>query len=574
MQTADIDPVFAEHSIHGWIMREGIKNEKGDPITFTDHLYLWDIYLDQSQLLCVMKCAQCGMSTCACLKNHFDAKHQKIDIIYTLPTASDVTVFVGGKVNRIIANNDTMLHDVRDKDSIEQKQIGKSTIYFRGTWGERTTDMITADRLVHDEIDTSRIENVRGLQARLQHSKLKQTHVFAHPSTPKNGVHAYWLLSDQKEWFIQCHTCKRWQTLSWSTEDPRKMSVDIEGRRYRCKKCDATLNDHDRAYGHWRRKKGTEGAKWSGYHINLMMSIQTTAGEIVDKWQEVLEGRQSMDFFYSRVLGLPYAGGGNNVSEDEVLKCWTPDKNKYQGRLVIGVDTGIKLRYVIGNSQGLVGFGQMEAYEPREKKEGDPRPSIVLEESLEYFLVKFPDSVMIIDQGGDIVGVRALQKKYPGRVFLCYYRRDQKDMELIRWGEGESYGGVVVDRNRMIQLLADEIHIEGLQIFNGASKEDWKPYALHWSHIYRTWKKDALGVDQYVWMRNDRDDWVHATVYFRVGLSRYGQTGSIVQAETPVTPNSYLLNPDGKSVSFNPDDMFRNSPDTPPGWEPEDDDWR
>lgn len=560
-----LDPVIAENSIHGWIAKEEIKNEKGDPITFERHLYLYDIYLDQSQHLCVMKCAQCGMSTCSVLKNHFDAKRFKLDIIYTLPTASDAKVFVSGKVNRIIANNPCMLADVADKDSIEQKQVGQSTEYFRGTFGERTTDMITADRLVHDEIDTSRQENIRGLQARLQHSKYKQTHAFAHPSTPKNGVHVYWLLSDQKEWFITCKTCGAHQTLSWSTEDPKKMSVDIAGRRYRCKRCDATLDEHERAYGTWRRKKGTEGAKWSGYHINLMMNPDTSAGEIVDKWNEVLEGRQSMDFFYSRVLGLPYAGGGNNVSEDQILACWTKDKNRYLSRLVVGVDTGLALRYVVGNAEGLVGYGQMKGYSPDEKL------GIALEESLEYFLVKFPDSIMVIDQGGDVTSARLLRKKYPGRVFLCFYQRDRKTMELIKWGEKEEAGKVMADRNRMIQLLADESRIQGLKLFNGDSKDAWHDYALHWSHIYRVWEKDSLGVDQYVWLRNDRDDWVHATVYWRVGLSRFGQTGSIVAAETEIKPNSYLVNPD-QTASFDPDEMFRLKNVTD-DW-PDDEEWR
>lgn len=559
-----IDPIYANQSIIGWILANDVRNEKGDPIEFTDHLYLFDIFLDQSPKLCILKCAQVGMSTAAILKNHFDAKHQKLDIIYTLPTDSDVKLFVGGKVNRIIENNPTMLHDVKDKDSIEQKQVGKSTIYFRGTWGERSTDMITADRLVHDEIDTSKQDNVRGLQARLQHSKHKQTHVFAHPSTPNNGVHQYWLVSDQKEWFIQCHMCKKWQTLSWDMSDPTKMSIDVEERRYRCKKCDATLNGHDRAYGHWMRKKDTEKAEWSGYHINLMMSVQTTAGEICDKWQDVIDGRQSMEFFYSRVLGLPFAGGGNSVSESEVFRCWTPDKNRFEGRLVIGVDTGLMLRYVIGNKQGLVGFGQMKAYSP------DVVLGIALSDSLEYFLVKFPDSIMVIDQGGDIVGARQLQKKYPGRVYLCHYRRDRKTMELITWGEGDKSGGVQADRNRMIQLIADEVKIGGIQLFNGANAEAWHDYALHWTHIFRIWQKDSLGVDQYEWKRNDRDDWVHATVYWRIGIARFANTGTIVTSEDEVTPNSYLLNPDG-SVSFNPDEMFRL-----PKWDQieEEDDWR
>ncbi len=565
--------VIAEYSIHGWIIANGIKNEKGDPITFDNHLYLYEIYLDNSQYICVMKCAQCGMSTCAVLKNHFDAKHRKLDIIYTLPTDSDASKFVSGKVNRIIQNNDCMLRDVKDKDSIEQKQIGKSYEYFIGTWGERSTDMITADRLVHDEIDTSKIENVRGLQARLLHSKHKETHVFAHPSTPKNGVHAYWLLSDMKEWFITCPHCKKKQFMEWNTEDLNHMSVDIEGKRYRCKHCDGTLDRSDRIYGNWHRRKGTDGARWSGYHITLMMNPDIEAWEIVDRWNEVAEGRQTIDFFYSRVLGLPYAGGGNNISEEEILRCWTKDKNVSDGRIVIGVDTGIALRYVIGNVKGLMGYGQMEAYEPRVKTEDDPRPSVPLEHSLEYFLKKFPNSIMVIDQGGDIVGVRALRAKYPGRIYLCHYRRDRKTMQLVTWGEKDESGAVQADRNRMVQLLVDEFKRGGIPLYNGTNKEEWHTYALHWSHIYRVWEKNALGVNEYVWLRNDRDDYCHATVYFRVGLMRFGQVGEITTSEPDVPRLSYFVNPD-QTVSFNPDELFRTK-NMAEGWQDDsDDEWR
>src|SRR3990167_4157876 len=78
-----------------WITA-GVNNEKGEPIEFDTHPFLMDIYDDNSQNLTVMKAAQVGMSTLQILKNHNDAKRQKMDIIYTLPTDGDVRVFVGG----------------------------------------------------------------------------------------------------------------------------------------------------------------------------------------------------------------------------------------------------------------------------------------------------------------------------------------------------------------------------------------------------------------------------------------------------------------------------------------------
>jgi len=91
--------------IHDWLITEQIKNEKGEPIEFDNHPFLFDIYSDNAQNLVIMKAAQVGLTTAEMLKNHFDAKQKRIDILYTLPTDSDVKVMVGGKLNRIIANN-------------------------------------------------------------------------------------------------------------------------------------------------------------------------------------------------------------------------------------------------------------------------------------------------------------------------------------------------------------------------------------------------------------------------------------------------------------------------------------
>jgi len=482
-----------------------------------------------------------------------------MDIIYTLPTDADVSLFVGGKVNRIIANNPCMMADTKDKDTIEQKAIGKSMVYFRGTWTKKAAIMITADRLVHDEKDSSKQDVVADYQARLQHSKRKQTHVFSHPSVPNNGVDVEWNLSDMKEWFITCPHCKKKQHLTWNTEDPRKMSINIETRQFVCKKCGGVFSDDDRRNGEWV-KKTLQPVKWSGYHVSLLMSTRHTAGDIIEKYNEVLLGKQTMDYFYNKILGLPYSGGGNSVTKDMILGRVTDEKNLYKGRMVIGVDTGVKLRYVYGNKQGLLGYGECTDYTP------DDVNKLELKDTIEYFLKKFDNSIMVIDQGGDIIGSRKLRQKYPGRVFLCHYARDRKTMQLMRWGEGEESGNVNVDRNRMMQLVIDEFKEKRLKLYRG-TEEEWYDYWLHWSHIYRTVEEDTLGVKQYVWHRSDRDDWVHATVYWRIGIDRFGGTGVIIKNEPQPESNSYIINPDN-TVDFDPDEMFHRNESE------EDDEWR
>jgi hypothetical protein len=565
------DKKLSQYDASYWVVENHhIVNEKGEPIEFEKHQFQIDIYDDQSDNLVVIKAAQIGMSTLEILKNIRDAEMNRMDIIYTLPTDGDVTVFVSGKVNRIIANNKHLENLTTDKDSIEQKQIGQSMIYFRGTWTKRAAIMVTADRLVHDEIDSSKQDVVADYQARLQHSKFKQIHVFSHPSIPNQGVDVRWMKSDQKEWFITCPHCKKEQYLSWNTEDEKKMSIDLEKKEFICKKCHGILNWKDRANGRWvakyDRNKHPE-IEWSGYHISLLMAPWITASGIIDKYNEVMTGKQTMDYFYNKVLGLPYAGGGNSVTEEMILDRVTTEKNRYDTRMIIGVDTGLALRYVYGNEQGLLGYGEMTDYMP------DDTNKLQLNETLEYFLKQFPDSIMVLDQGGDIIGSRKLRSKYPGRVFLCHYGQDRKTKELIRWGEKDEFGNVVVDRNRMIQYVIDEFKDKRLNLYNG-TKNEWYNYWLHWSHIYRVKEENNLNVMQYVWMRSDRDDWIHATVYWRVGISRFGGRGSIVLGEQLLPQDSYIINPD-QTVDFDPNKLIEKQTGEEPWWyRPDDEDWR
>lgn len=518
-----------------WLMENRIANEKGDPIEWDDHPFLLDIYDDQSTNLTVMKAAQVGMSTCQILKNHRDAKREKMDIIYTLPTDQDVRVFVGGKVNRIIANNKAMLSDVADKDSIEQKQVGNSMIYFRGTWTKKSAIMVTADRLVHDEKDSSKLDVIADFQARLQHSKFKQTHTFSHPSLPETGVHADWLQSDQKHWFITCPHCKFEQFLNWDIENPKRMSIDIERRCFICKRCRGVLDDADRAEGFWKAKYPER--PWSGYWVPLLICPWMTAGYIIDKFNHP---DTTLEFFYTKILGLPFADATSKLLRQSFFQnltgaSWAPHVDE---RIVIGIDTGLRLDYVMGNKDGLFFQGDCNDYG-----------------QLNEIMDRWPKAIAIIDQGGDLIGCRAFAAKWPGRVFLASLGGDRKTKELVKWGSGDEYGAVTVDRNRAIQLCVDEFRNKRIRVHG--TEADWFEYWLDWNHLakMKVLDPDTNQVKGYKWVRSGRDHRALATVFWRVGMMRFAGMGSIVSPPSDLKPNSYMVNPN-QTVDFNPREMF------------------
>jgi hypothetical protein len=496
-------------SIHYWIQKYGIKTETGEPLDFHTYRFLFDIYADRSPLICCLKAAQIGFSTYEILTTAFECRNDGIDIIYVLPSDDDVKRFSGGKTNKIIAQNPILGTWTKDKDSTEQKQFGNNTIYYEGAWTERAALSTTAKKLVVDEFDRCKQEVVEQYDSRLQSTANPRKAFFSNPSMPNVGVHKYYLLSDQKKWHVT-HSCGNEFVLDESC-------IDYQTEIFRCHSCNKEITDEERRMGEW---KATAQGKWSGYWIPLWLAPWMKASNIAE-----FKRTKTPEFFANFVAGLPYIGGEDTISPETVLKNVIPAVNGQEGRIVIGVDTGLPIHFTVMNKEGAFYYGKCENYD-----------------KLEGFLKRWPESIIVSDQGGDLIGIRQLQKRYPSRVFLCYYRKDGKRLELIKWGEDMELGTVVVDRNRMLQLIVEQLRDTGRFRFNG-STEDWTEFASHFGNIYREQIVVAGGQNkddrtlygtEYVWKRNGPDHFVHAFLYALTGMDKYADNAATIIGLDPL----------------------------------------
>lgn len=491
-----------------------IKNEQGHLIDFRDHPYLFDIFCDTTPHQAIRKAAQVGFSTTAIIKSLWLAKSRKMDLIYTLPTYSDVHDFVTSKVNRIIDQNPVLKEWTVDKDTIEQKRVGDSVIYYRGTFSERAALMVSSDLNVHDEVDRSNLKVVDQYYSRLQHSKYGWQWLFSNPSAPDTGVDRLWNRSDQKHWFVPCPKCGHEQFLTMANI----LEKEKDEYYFGCVKCKTELN---RRKGRWI-KRWKEVKDISGYWISLLMCPWVPANQI-----KLLERTKSPEFFDNFVLGVPHTGSGNSVSKDVILRNLTSEINRQEGRIVIGVDPGIDIRYVVGNREGLFYYGSCKNYD-----------------ELDNLMKRWDKAIMVMDQGGDIIGSRQLRDKYKNRVFLAAYRTDRKDDNLFKWDD-ES-GTVQIDRNNTIQLVIDELTDRRIPLYG--TEADWYDYWVHWSHIYRVVEEDSFGRPRYKWQRSDRDDYVHCTSYWRAGIDRFmGGQGAIIDITEKFGDYGLTVSPDGRN---------------------------
>lgn len=496
-------------SIHAWINSNGIKTETGQPLDFKTHRYLFDIYRDNSPYLCCIKAGQIGFSTMAILKTIWLCRNKRMDIGYILPTVEMVEKFVGSKVNRMAQQNPNIQELMKDKDSIKQKQIGENYIFYLGAQTDRSAIMLSLDMLVADEYDKAPQDILEIYDSRLQHSKHGYKWVFSNPTIPDFGVDRFWAMSDKKMWHIK-HSCKEIYVLDESC-------IDYETESYRCPKCKQEITDDNRRMGEW---VATSEGKWSGYWIPLWINPLVPASKIAE-----YKRAKSKEYFANFVMGLPYINSTNMLTQ-QILESNLLDKvNLQEGRIIMGLDTGHNLHLTLTNKDGIF----FQKYIPS-IAEMNFKPGYDPYDEVEFYLKKFPRSILISDQGGDLIGIRKLQAKYPGRVYLCWFTKETKNQELIRWVDEEAGAPVckvLVDRNRMVQMVVDEWKEQRFPIYGKV--EDWQPFFDHCLNIYRV--KEIQGQDEndpqynwrWIWKRKGPDHFMMSTVYARVGLDRFAQ---------------------------------------------------
>lgn len=496
-------------SIHNWVITNGIKTETGKDLDFHTHRYLFDIYSDNSPYLCCIKAGQIGFSTMAILKTIWLSRNRQIDVGYILPSVEMVQKFVGSKVNRMSQQNPIIASWMKDKDSITQKQIDENYIFYLGAQTDRSAIMLSLDMLVADEYDKSPQDILEIYDSRLQHSKYGYKWVFSNPTIPNFGVDRFWEISDKKMWHIT-HSCGENYPMDESC-------IDYTAQIYRCPKCKVEITDEERRMGEWVK---TATGKWSGYWIPLWIAPQIPAETICEH-----KRTKSAEYFANFVAGLPYINTSNMLSQQMLDNCLDSKVNEQQGKIIIGVDTGHNIHYTMANKQGFFYHGYINSVEENDKS-FNPIKNYDPYDELDKLMFDYKNAIMIADQGGDLIGIRKLQSKYKGRVFLCWFTPETKNLQIIRWADNDELGKVLVDRNRAIQMVVDEIKEKRIT-FNG-NKDEWQPFFNHALNIYRVQEIKGEEDDpqynwRWVWKRKGADHWFLATTYARVGLDRFGQ---------------------------------------------------
>ena len=498
----EIDQKVWELSTLLWVVENGIRNEKGVLLEFINHRFLMDIYDDMAQIQVIRKASQVGYSTMMILKSLKLAKNRKYNIIYTLPTFGDVGQFVPSKVNALISNNEMLQEWTKDKDTILQKKVGDGFIYYRGTFSKKGESekmesgvgiMFSSDINIHDECDRSDQTILEQYESRLSNSEYGGRWYFSNPTSPYTLSQKLFEKSDQKHWFIKCEHCNKWQYLDYWK--------NIKYGKFICEACGKLISDDVRRNGRWVKKYANRDI--SGYWISHLICPWISAEKIQEE-----EQTKTKQYFYNFILGLPYIGSDVVVNKDILLKCIDLGEPNFKQHNVLGVDQGLKKHYVLMNSQGIFKLGVMDRWEDIEE------------------LIKIYDvETAVIDALPDLTIPRKLRDKYPGIVWLNYFKREIKRADYILWDYKTHT--VFSDRTKIIQNTIDKFINREIRIQLMA--EDLTDYIKHWQALYKVVESDKMGIEQDVWESSGEDHYVFATIYALTALEKTEHGGTEIK---------------------------------------------
>jgi len=452
-----------------WVDLLDLVTENQRPIEFTQHRFMIDPMSDPCDDIIGRKSAQVGWSIMEIMRSFHEAKYEKRNIGYILPTKNVVDDFVKPKVNPLISSNPIVASMVTD-DSISLKKVGDRFIYFKGAFSQAGAISFSIDTLVLDEYD--RMPNmtvVNTFDSRLQAAKHPKRRRFSNPSQVGFGVDELYTDSDQRHWIITCDKCGYEWYMDWEP-DGKCHYVDRERKIYACGKCKEEISDEARRMGRWVAK--FPGHKRHGYWFSQMMAPWVTAERIIEQYEE-----SSIEFFYNFVLGKAYTPTDMVIDRAAILRANAPS-NISKMHVSIGVDQDAGGQYYVAMTpQGVFDYGYVDSWD-----------------KIEHLKLMY-NAVVVCDPNPYPTYPKLMSQKYKDW-YMCYFKNIQ-GLDTIEWKNSVVYA----DRTRVIDIVANEI-VNAKLLFRQ------RPYELekmieHWNNIYRTTVEKPDGRVQTTWLKKD-----------------------------------------------------------------------
>lgn len=428
------------------------------PFDLESHPYQVGIYRCDAAHIAVKKASQMGLSEWAISKSFYVCDELQQNVLYVMPTLTDISDFSQSRFDPALKGSpylQSLVSSGGGHDGVERvmlKQVRLNFIALRG--GQVTREgkasqlkSFPAGMVVRDELDEMNERVPEITRKRLDHSPLKWQLDLSTPTWAGNGIDGVWQESDQREWFVTCPHCGKWQYLKLDmcvTEfDALRRPVvwhgQAEGRAWlACRKCGKEL---DRlAAGVWVARY--PGRAIAGFHptklhspmvdpLSIVLGLQTTDGS---KRKEIM----------NQDLGECEKPMGETITAAEIAACrreYAPGPLS-EGVAYMGVDVGAVLHVVIrGERNGSGEYPQLYAGE------------VASFSDLPRLIERYHVRATVVDSEPETRAARQFQDgQRPRTVWLADYAPQGLDTpDPLRWDAKDKM--VTMDRTRTLDEM-------------------------------------------------------------------------------------------------------------------------
>lgn len=521
-------------------MPRWLENNTANPLntdekwSFKNHEFQIGIIASPARRKSVQKCSQVGLTEIALrVAIAVAAMLNDIRVIYTGPTSNFITKLVKDRANSII-NTSQMLNSLVDPDvnTVEQKKIGRSFVYFSGAFKPSNAISIPATFLLNDEVDFSNPVVLSMFSSRLRHAANRGYHwKFSTPTGQGIGINQSFQAGTQAYYSVMCPCCHKRQVLDFlrdvvipgfdqamnlfSRDALLLPRLRLDKAFVRCPSCHGVITPEaflDPTHREWVRKypdreeDSFQVFPWDAYAYNPLDYVL----------QQVKEYKRVADYF-NNVIGIPFDDATNSILGDAMqphpnVGFTLPEEGA--GGCFSGCDIGKISWYTVLKPNPLTGTDDL-IYAERISETGD---NAVLRRAL-FLNQRFGVIFSIMDAAPDYN--TSLSYTQQGG-----YEQNWKAVYVVRKSKGmigcfkklpEEQNTINIWRTGAFDDLARAVNKRLLRFFSG-NPEELELVQKHLGAMRRQETESEVGEPVATWVtkEGEQDHYAHSLLYAKV----------------------------------------------------------
>jgi hypothetical protein len=253
------------------------------------------------------------------------------------------------------------------------------------------------------------------------------------------------------------------------------------------------------------------------------------AESLVDYYSDALQGKNeaTMEYFFNHKLGLPYVSSASRVGRELILANLTI-RDHLEINSCMGVDVQERELYImIGNEEGVYVVGRIrddEEFTQTEGREGKGKWDRWAE-MMEAYDVRY----CVIDGGYKPQESIKAAERFPGKVWVNWYKDDPAKVKAIRWNDDNFSSQqkdfaeeitVLTGRNAIMDLTLEDLRAGRIRFFFTQHDDSIKMLISHIETTYARTVTNRIGLEVREWVSTGKDDLLHAMLYFKIARER------------------------------------------------------